>query len=794
MEIEKYKNYYFSRLITWKKNPLKEPLHKIFEILWALDLGMILWDDIHPSFCETYNVPHRRDYGIDIIDLDNTRTGQVKLYGKTSTITFKSGSTFLQYSDHLNIRKENSYILTTPEAKIDPMLDSCIKKSNIPVKRKSFEDLLKQYKPFLDKFILEENTSVKSTKSQIQIETRDFILKCDNIIKTKEKKIFKFELPPGVGKSYLMFYIILENKEEKFVIFVPWIQLAEQHSRILDKLEVKYQIIGNGNKKVNETSNVIICINPSSKYLESNKFKYKFIDEAHHLEDEDSKYRQFIDKVDCEKEIQLSATFKNQDNLDYCMSFREAVDTGYITDYKVVFEFFTKGDKDDCLIDLISRRHEWFPAFLYVNSTKKAIMFVEKLSNKEVKADYVIANTGIEKQKKIIERIENNEIDVVCLVGCWNEGTSIDNCRSVIFGDMRFSSINVKQIVNRGNRIHIDKPFFNIVIPMVADDLSDDGEYYDDCSNLVKNLADMDPKLKKSIKKNSKSSRIKIGIDGSYKEENLEEDEVENLKNPVIHMSELIFDSLGNMIGRLNEDDKISEFIEQVEKNGIPSQGGETKFSDGTKMGRWFNDIKTRKLRNLRERSEIYQKLSVNETIKKNMDEYLEKLSLEKLSEDKLSEDDKISEFREQVEKNGIPSHGGETKFSDGTKMCIWFQDIKTRKLRNLRERSEIYQKLSVNETIKKNMDEYLEKLSEDKLSEDDKISEFREHVEKKGIPSQGGETKFSDGTKMGEWFKDIKKRKLRNLKEQSEIYQKLSVNETIKKSMDEYLEKVKSK
>ena len=74
---------------------------------------------------------------------------------------------------------------------------------------------------------------------------------------------------------------------------------------------------------------------------------------------------------------------------------------------------------------------------------------------------------------------------------------------------------------------------------------------------------------------------------------------------------------------KLSEDDKINEFIKQVEPNDIiPSQCNKTKdlvFSDGTNMGSWFRDTRKK----LSKESNTYIKLSVNETIKKEMDRYL---------------------------------------------------------------------------------------------------------------------------------------------------------------------------
>ena len=794
MEIDKHTKHYFNRLVKWYENPDREPQHKIYEVLCALNENMILWDDIPPNFCEIYNVPHRRDYGIDIISRDNTLTGQAKFYGEKSAISWRGISTFFGYSRLLRISEDKSVILTTPDSKIDSMANTYIEQFNIKLKRMSIEELRDNIKPYLKTFNLENNTVKDSEK--INIEPRDFILECFDILTNKNQDVFRFQLPPGVGKSFIMFYTIVEtlkkNKKERFVIFVPWIQLAEQHKKFLDNLNIKNQIIGDGNKKVNKTPNVFICVNPSSKYLEGYEFKFKFIDEAHHLENEDSKYRQAIDEIVCEKEIQLTATFKNENNIDYLMPFREGIEKGYITDYKVVIEYFTTGNKTDSLIDLITKRPEWFPAFIYFNSTDRAKMFKERLCLKGVRTEYVTAETGSKNQKKIIERIESGDIDLVCLVGCWNEGTSIDNIRTVILGEMRYSSINRIQIIMRGNRLHTDKPFYNIVVPIIANDISEDGECYDDLSNFVKTLVRIDPKLKESIKKDCNSSRIKIGIDTLYSEENLDEDlkydEKEEFENPAIHITESIYDSLGNMAGGLSIYEKAKEFIEEVEKNGIPKQGkNDVKFSDKVNMGTWFH-ITIKRI--LTKESELYKLLSENEIIKNEIDRYLKDKDERSKNIKLLTRDEKLKEFIEEVEKNGIPNQRNkDVKFSDKISMGRWFQNTIKKKLT---KESEIYQLLSVNETIKNEMNRYLrekdEKPKNNKiLTLDEKIKEFIEYVEKNGIPSHAKKTiKFSDKVVMGVWFHNIKNK----LTNESEIYQILLENETVKNNIDIYLKK----
>ncbi len=49
--MDKYKNQYVKLI---KDNNNKVPDHKMYEYLYAIKLNLIHWDDIPPTFCETY--------------------------------------------------------------------------------------------------------------------------------------------------------------------------------------------------------------------------------------------------------------------------------------------------------------------------------------------------------------------------------------------------------------------------------------------------------------------------------------------------------------------------------------------------------------------------------------------------------------------------------------------------------------------------------------------------------------------------------------------------------------------
>ena len=77
---EKYRNNYLRLIKQWSLGNYNLKKHKVFELLYSLELGMILWEDLPPDFDVKFKVPHRRDYGIDLVTLPYDKSCQLKLY------------------------------------------------------------------------------------------------------------------------------------------------------------------------------------------------------------------------------------------------------------------------------------------------------------------------------------------------------------------------------------------------------------------------------------------------------------------------------------------------------------------------------------------------------------------------------------------------------------------------------------------------------------------------------------------------------------------------------------------
>ena len=751
MDYSKYRQKYINFIDDYGYDDTKFKDHYIFEILYALELNLILWSDIPPNFDELYDLPHTMDYGVDLIDLEYTKTGQVKKYGETSCITWSALCKFYTYSTQ--VLDINTLILaTTEDSKIDNLGNKKLIETNkIQLIRNDFDKLLQKY----------NNTQhEKEPVITYEIEKRHYLLDCYNLIKNTDKNILNLQLPCGTGKSYIMLYTILEtlktNPEDKFIIFCPWINLAKQFKRLFKKFNLKISLIGDRKHKIKSKSNVVICINPSVKHIKDIEFKYKFIDEAHHLEGKDSERKPQMNKIKAEKEINFSATFHNQDELDYKYPMNQAIEEGYISDYKLHIEYFTSGDKINSLIELIKDNIDWIPIFIYFNDTEKCIKFADLLNQNEISSDYLIGTDNVIKRNRICEEIENKELKVLCLCGMYNEGISIDNLQTVIFGDLRQSQINKIQIAMRANRLHKEKPYYRVVLPIIESDFNDK-----DISQLIRTFAIIDPRIKEAIKRKS-STRIQIRIDDNT---NLEDAKL---------LYEQIYDRIGNMTNGLSQEEKVNEFLNFMKnrKTLIRKKNRDKfKFTNGQSMFTFWRHRKS----NLQCDKEPYSKLLENILLKEDYENFKINNGIQK-----LTQEEKVNRLLEIMEeRDNLMIRKENLKFSDDTYVYGFWKKCKER----LKCDKEPYSKLLSNKIFKNAYEKFKKYKEIPKLTQEEKVNKLLEIMKERESTIPCNESTFSDNTNIYKFWVTSKS----ELKCKKKPYSKLLTNTILKEDYDRY-------
>lgn len=336
------------------------------------------------------------------------------------------------------------------------------------------------------------------------------------------------------------------------------------------------------------------------------------------------------------------------------------------------------------------------------------------------------------------------------------------------------SKTSIIQIIGRALRLHPNKKIANIILPYITPD----DEFM--ISKFMKIIAHNDSRITKSFLEKKNGGYININIVNDNFNNDLNDNSNEDLNNNITdEVYELIYDKLGNLTN-IEEIWKykyslLIKFIEKYDKPPTKSQ-----IFENVKIGMWFRNQKNYIFS---KNDSLYLKLGKNDIIKHNIDNYLKKKEINKIVP-VLTFEDKYKIFIDFVnENNRTPMQKENYK---NIWIGQWYQEQK-KKIKSVND--EMYKILSKNNLVKKNLDEllnYKEKnVNKKKLSFDESLKLFLEFVEgKKRTPTES-EKDLNGNSNIGKWFQH---QKLKIINNESEIYKKLSINEIVKKKIDEYL------
>ena len=493
---------------------------KVFEYCWAILYESYLWEQCPLGFLDPFDLPHERDYGIDLISYDRCVASQVKLYGEKSMVTWSDMANFISLSDVCEL--QHMKLLTTRVAKIDSLAMKSFEKKRGEVVRTDLKECIHEV---LEKY----GYLIETVKEEIvvnkKMEDRFYQTECVKMFLNSNKKTLKYSLACGLGKTYIVVKIIQAaiklNPKALFLMVVPWIDLAVQTVDVATKNGITVSMIGGGKSKQINDWNLLVCVSGSIQKVVDmrQEFQYVFIDEAHHVENGQKRYDD-IQQIKKEKELLLSATFRGpKEELDFYMGLREGIDEGYLSDYRFRCLYFTSGDRTKSLLLWIVENQDLFPMFLYFNSTERAKAFDKLLKEQGVRSEYLIGTDNKKKRKRVEEEVKGGHLNVLCLCGVYNEGVSFNNLKTVVFADLRHSDVNRIQVAMRGSRKHDTKPFFNVVVPFCSED-----DWEDDMKDVLETFFDIDEKLKQDFD-SRRGDRFRLEIDGGRNAKKRREEE-----------------------------------------------------------------------------------------------------------------------------------------------------------------------------------------------------------------------------------------------------------------------------
>ena len=834
--MEKHNNKYliniYERYCDLKKSNKIEfdnnDLWKIFEYYSCIKLSeeynkiFYEYDDIDPNFKEINNMS-RNDTGIDCCDLENSIV-QCKL--RTHSLTWKECGTFFGsqnlYSNELQqaiVRWKNLIITRN---------DDCTLSENL-LERYKFKLFID--KPYNKSELINFCENLLINVPLYPVTNNDFILRdyqleAINIIKDSDKNVI-INLPTGTGKNIVIIHSFKENK--KYLILVPRIilmtQLKDEIIKHNPKLKSKIQLIGNNNINFNENKLITICIFNSVHLIENycSNFEKIYVDEAHHInkpaiycneedydeeeindlindsdddsEEDEEEINDLINdsveednesKDDSEDElvnvknytkiikslnkynnnVYLSATIdKIDDFIYYSKDIRTMIDLKYLCDYTIHVPIFNEDPSNKNVCEYLLKNYR--NVIIYCNTQKEG-KEVCKLMNKLLCncCDYVDCHTTKKKRDYIIERFKNGTIGFIVNVRILVEGFDAPITKSVCFLHLPRSRTTLIQIIGRALRLHDLKTIANVILPFSSK------EDEKNICNFLKVMAQNDSRIKKSFQ--SKKLGGYINIENTEEDNNDEEDEEMN-------EIEFKYNMIYNSLGVLRNGDEIWEFKKNLLfefcdiNKRYPKQNEKYK---NYKIGQWLESQK-KKINNINDN--IYINLSENIYIKKSLDGIL-KYREENKDEEKLEWDewkDLLFEFC-NINKR-IPIKYEKYK---NNKIGNWLKNQKY-KINNTKDN--IYIKLSENEYIKKSLDDYLKYKEENKDREKLKNDEWKNLLFEfcninKRVPKNKEQYKNNN---IGNWLQH-QKNKINNITDI--IYIKLSENEYVKKSLDDYL------
>lgn len=595
----------------------------------------------------------------------------------------------------------------------------------------------------------------------------------------------------GTGKNVIIVNSLEKNK--KYLILVPRIilmeQIKEQILKFNKKLEPKIQCLGDNNNEYDNKKLVTICVyNSMDKVENTDSFDKIFIDEAHHVknckiydnDDEDEsedepKNKDSDDESDSKSyigiisslskhnnNVYLSATIDKIDNFEYySKDIREMINLKYLCDYTINVPVFNE--------DITNKNICWHLIRNYSNiiiycSNQKEGQLINETLNKLIDgcSNYIDCNTSKNKRDKIIKKYKEGKLTFLANVKILVEGFDSPITKGVCFMHLPSSKTALIQIIGRALRLHPLKSVAKIILPCSTNEDEKSINYF------LKVMAKNDVRIKKSFENKCLGGYISI--------EKVNKDDINNNENNELIEAryEMIYDSFGELKNRQEIWDYkfkiLLEFIEEHKR--IPTNKETHK---GVMLNKWLMGQKKKHL--FSEKDDFYKICFKNEILKKHLDEYLIK----------KSKDKKIRTFEESVEifENFIKEHKRVPKKNEvynNYNIGQWYSD---RKKRIESKKSDLYSKLSKNQIVKENLDDYFNKKDLNKEKEDlsfeQKFNIFKEYIEKNGkIPIK---SEIYKSIKIGRWWGT---QKLNISSKNDEKYKILAINNIIKNNLDE--------
>ncbi|MDB4710926.1 DEAD/DEAH box helicase family protein, partial [Flavobacteriales bacterium] len=530
-----------------------------------------------------------QDTGIDLIA--ETKTGeyhaiQCKYHtDKHKNVSFKELSTFFTLY-HSKPKLKLAYVCSSANG-FSKNIEGSVSKQLQYILSDDFQSGVDEYMWAIHKYIKDQVFNIKPFKP------RKHQKKAVKEAKEHFKKESRGKLifPCGAGKSLTGFWFTQELDSKNTLIAVPSLSLIKQtldvylREIVANKEDVKWLCIcsddgiGKNDDIVFKTENIGVPCQTDPEYIEnwlkvnknakkivfttyqsgkiiaelSKKLKLKFdvgiFDEAHKTVGSSKKlfsHLLFEENISIDKRIFMTATERfyagskddiiSMDDLDIYgdtfaqMSFKEAIGSDLLTDYKVITIDVKKSEisefiKDNRLVELNGKWAKESEARSLASmlalrkamkrfSIKNAVSFhssIDKAIRNQGIQDYITDSYGFQpidtftvsgkipttKRNDIVQEFAKSDKALITNARCLTEGVDVPNIDCIVFADPRKSKVDIVQALGRALRKKEGKDWGYVILPVIYDDKTNeiDNDNFNEILSVVRGLAANDERI-----------------------------------------------------------------------------------------------------------------------------------------------------------------------------------------------------------------------------------------------------------------------------------------------------------
>lgn len=581
-----------------------EPKYLFYDEVWP-------FADVPSLVLEELKLPSQ-DIGIDLIAKSGNEYHAIQCkyhQDNSQSVTFKEVSTFISLLES-NTKITQGYICSTADITSRILGKLNTKPINLLLNdtwAELDELFFARSKAFLEGKKPKELVSYKPKEHQKKAlkSAKEYFIK-------ENKKRGKLIFPCGAGKSLTGYWMTTELQAKKTIVAVPSLSLVKQtlevylREVVASKRSVKWlcicsdEGIGKDDDVVYFTENIGVPCQTDALYiqnwLEANKDEEIFIfttyqsgliiadiskqlgitfdlgifDEAHKTVGANKKlfsHLLFEENISISKRIFMTATERfykgskddiiSMDDEDIYgdtfaqMSFKEAIETGLLTDYKVITIEIQKSEIAEFIREnnLVQLNDKWkketesrsMASMLALRKAmkmfpiKNAVSFhssIEKaVRNKELQQyitdtyDYqpidtftVSGKQATSKRNSIVQEFARSEHSLITNARCLTEGVDVPNIDCIIFSDPRKSKVDIVQALGRALRKKEGKDWGYVILPIIYDDTTQeiDNDNFQEILSIVRGLASNDERIVEFFKDKEQPIKKREIKDGQF--------------------------------------------------------------------------------------------------------------------------------------------------------------------------------------------------------------------------------------------------------------------------------------